>query len=83
MNKPHPISRRVFLGRSLGTCASAALADHLIAAEVSQLAMDKSKELDFPLVDLHVRLDNSMINRRPNSRLAANSDSPKATWTMD
>jgi histidinol phosphatase-like PHP family hydrolase len=63
MSKSTRTSRRAFLGRSLGACASAVLADRLIAAEVSPPAMDKSKELDFPLVDLHVHLDNSTIDQ--------------------
>ncbi|HOW69962.1 MAG TPA: hypothetical protein PKY77_05105 [Phycisphaerae bacterium] len=56
----HSQSRRAFLRASLGACAASLLDHELLAADSRP---DAAKELDFPLVDLHVHLDNSTIDQ--------------------
>jgi len=60
MGRNQPTSRREFLGGALGACASAAI--HRGApAFAGEPAM--KTELDFPLIDFHVHLDNSSIDQ--------------------
>ena len=54
------ISRRGFLGRAAGACALSTLPAALLR-ERAALAQDS--DLDFPLVDFHVHLDNSSIDQ--------------------
>ncbi|HOW72083.1 MAG TPA: hypothetical protein PKY77_15905 [Phycisphaerae bacterium] len=66
MSNKHPQSRRTFLNGALGLGTASFLAGRLSAAP-SQIAA--ARELAFPLVDLHVHLDNSSIQQElPLSR---------------
>ncbi len=53
------ISRRSFLRRSTAVCATAVMPGQLIAAASEPAEVS----LDFPLMDLHVHLDNSTIEK--------------------
>ena len=53
-------SRRAFLGGALGACAASMFGNELLAATSQPAA---AQELGFPLMDLHVHLDNSSIDQ--------------------
>ena len=53
------ISRRSFLGHAAGACAASALSPALLSS--SRAA--ETADLDFPLIDFHVHLDNSSIEQ--------------------
>jgi len=54
MNTHNQPSRRTFVTGALAACAATSVPTHLYAA---------AAELDFPLIDLHVHLDNSSIDQ--------------------
>jgi histidinol phosphatase-like PHP family hydrolase len=54
------ISRRAFLGRAAGACALSTLPAALLS---ERAAFAQDSDLDFPLVDFHVHLDNSTIDQ--------------------
>jgi histidinol phosphatase-like PHP family hydrolase len=60
MDSEHTESRRSFLGAALSACATSLAARGLLAAPETPAA---SQGLGFPLVDLHVHLDNSSIEQ--------------------
>ena len=57
--REHQESRRAFLGGLLGTCTTSLLGCRLPAAT----SRPAGEELDFPLIDFHVHLDNSSIEQ--------------------
>src|SRR5512146_1689701 len=60
MSSQYSSSRRTFLGTALGACAATLTAHRLLAAPQTAPA---GRRLPFPLVDLHVHLDNSSIDQ--------------------
>lgn len=54
-----PLTRRLFLEGTLAACGSAMLAGESLASA----SRPAGEELDFPLVDFHVHLDNSSIEQ--------------------